>query len=82
MDWICYQQFATDFTKKYNCSDPRQNVKTRLRMFEAIEKMRKSLTMNKEADLDIESLVEDFDMHVHMTRQNYESLIQGVLNEF
>ena len=51
-------------------------------MYEAIEKMRKSMTMNKEADLDIESLVEDYDMHFNVKREEYEGLIQGVIVDF
>ena len=81
MDWIIYQQFAIDFVKKYKCSDPRDNARQRLRMFEAIEKMRKSLTMNKETDLDVESLVDDFDLHVHINRQTFEGMISGVMND-
>ena len=51
-------------------------------MLDAIEKMRKVLTLNKETDLDIESLIDDFDLHMHITRKSFETSIQFVLKDF
>lgn len=39
-----------------------------MRMMDAIEKMRKLLTSNKEADIDVDSLMEEIDFHKHVTR--------------
>ena len=44
-------------------------------MLDAIEKMRKLLTGNKEADVNCESLMEDEDLKQHFTREEFEELI-------
>ena len=49
IDYLLFDLFAADFKSKYDC-DPRKAVKPRLRLLDAIEKTRKLLTGNKEAD--------------------------------
>jgi molecular chaperone DnaK (HSP70) len=44
-------------------------------MLDGIEKMRKLLTSNKEADLNCESLMEDEDFHRTFKREELEELI-------
>jgi len=41
-------------------------------MLDAIEKMRKLLTSNKEADLTLDSLMDDIDFSMHFTREQFE----------
>jgi len=53
-----------------------------MRMLDAIEKMRKLLSMNKEADLNIDSLMEDEDFHQHFKRSELEELIIPFLERF
>lgn len=48
-------------------------------MLDGIEKMRKLLTSNKEADLNCESLMEDEDFHRTFKREELEELIQPVI---
>jgi heat shock protein 4 len=57
---LLFQKFSDEFEKKYGC-DPRTAVKPRLRMLDSIEKMRKLLTLNKESEINCESLMEDED---------------------
>ena len=52
---------AEEFYKKYQC-DPRDSPRARLRLLDAIEKVRKLLTANKEADVSCEALMEDEDL--------------------
>ena len=73
--------FGGQFNKKYGC-DPRTNIRARLRLLDAIEKMRKLLTGNKEADINCESLLEDEDLKQHFTRDQFEELIQPFLEKF
>ena len=53
-------------------------------MLDAIEKLRKRLTANKEADLEVESLMEDRDFKRHMKREEFEKtaapIIQSLIN--
>lgn len=53
-------------------------------MLDAIEKLRKRLTANKEADLEVESLMEDRDFKRHMKREEFEKtatpIIQALVN--
>jgi len=58
IDFLLFDIFAAEFAKKYGC-DPREDKRCRLRMLDAIEKMRKLLTANKEAEISCESLMED-----------------------
>lgn len=57
-------------------------MRARLRLLDAIEKMRKLLTGNKEADINCESLLEDEDLKQHFTREEFESLIEAFVKDF
>ena len=51
-------------------------------MLDSIEKMRKLLTSNKEADINCDSLLEDIDFHKHFKRTDLEELITPFLERF
>lgn len=53
-----------------------------MRMLDAIEKMRKLLSLNKEADLNIDALMEDEDFHQHFKRSDLEELITPFIERF
>lgn len=81
IDYLLFELFSAEFDKKHKC-DPRENPKARLRMLDSIEKMRKLLTGNKDADLHCDSLLEDIDFHKHFTREDLESLIGPFIERF
>lgn len=62
MDSMVLEKYGKEFYEKFN-ADPRKIPKCRLRMFDAIEKMRKMLSSNKETSLNMECLLEDEDIH-------------------
>ena len=62
------------FQSKFDL-DPRGSPKCRLRMLDVIEKGRKILSGNQEADFTLECLMEDEDLSEHISRQEFESLI-------
>ncbi len=62
IDNLLVDLLGADFAKKVG-SDPRKNVRARLRMLDVIEKQRKILSSNKEATIHLESLLEDEDLH-------------------
>lgn len=57
-----------------------KNEKAKLRMLDTIEKVRKTLSANSEANLGIESLMEDEDMNYNIKRTELEELITPMLN--
>lgn len=81
IDYILMQELGKHFEKKYGC-DPRENVRCRLRMLEGIEKMRKILSSNSEASVNLESLMEDEDLNKTIKRQELEELIDPVISNF
>ena len=51
-------------------------------MLDAIEKMRKLLSGNKETDINVDSLMEDEDFQRHVKREEFETLIDAFMREF
>ena len=66
------------FKNKYG-SDPMKNHKCRIRMNDAIMKTRKILTANREAALNVESLLDDEDLGYNLTRDEFEKIIEPIL---
>ena len=81
IDLLLFELLGGEFAKEYGC-DPRKNVRCRLRLLDAIEKLRKLLTGNKEADINCEALMEDEDLHRHIKREEFEELIGPFIGEF
>lgn len=67
IDIQLFDLFANEFERKTGC-DPRENPRARLRMLDGIEKMRKLLSGNKEAEINLECLMDDTDFRKLMTR--------------
>jgi molecular chaperone DnaK (HSP70) len=76
MDYILMDKFGGEFNDKFG-ADPRKVPKCRLRMLEAIEKLRKILSGNQETNLSIECLLEDEDIVAHITRDTFEEMTAG-----
>ena len=49
-------------------------------MLDAIEKMRKILSGNSEAECNCEYLVEDYDLNEMLSREQFEKISEPVLN--
>ena len=75
------EHFGAKFNKKHKC-DILSKPKLRLRLIEAIAKMRKILTSNKEAELSIESLYDDEDLFEHMSRDEFLKIIEPFTQRF
>lgn len=73
--------FSDVFQKKYGL-EPIKSVKIRLRMMDAISKTRKILTVNKEATISIESLMDDEDLYHSLTRDEFEKIIAPTIENF
>lgn len=75
-------KFFSDIFYKKHGSEPIKSNKIRLRMSDAISKTRKILTVNKEANLSIESLMDDEDLSHHLSRDEFEKIIAPTLEKF
>jgi heat shock protein 4 len=81
IDYQLFELLGGEFAKKFGC-DPRKNVRCRLRLLDSIEKVRKLLTSNKEADVFCEALMEDEDLFRSIKRDDLEELIRPFINDF
>lgn len=81
IDLQLFELLGGEFAKKYGC-DPRGNIRCRLRLLDSIEKVRKLLTANKEADVHCESLMEDEDLHRNIKRDDLEELVAPFIVSF
>ena len=77
-DKALVEHFATEFKEKYKI-DIKSNGKAMVRVHAAAEKMKKILSANLQAPLNIESLMNDVDVHAMMKREELEALVEPLL---
>ena len=73
----CCEKFNTD-----NGIDISKNDKTKLRLLAPITKARKTLTVNKDAQISVDSLSDDIDFSLLLTKENFEKLIEDKVSLF
>lgn len=71
IDDLVLNLLADEFVKKFG-SDPRKNVKCRLRMLDFIEKARKILSANVDTIINIDALLDDEDLVKPVKRAEFE----------
>ena len=79
IDQALVNHFAEQFKTKYKI-DVLSNPKATFRLAAGCDKVKKVLSANAEAPLNVESIMNDIDASSKMTREEYESLIAGVLD--
>jgi len=79
IDYALVQHFAEEFKTKYKI-DVLSNPKATFRLYAAAEKLKKVLSANAEAPINVESIMNDVDTSSKLTRDQYEQLISGVLD--
>jgi heat shock protein 4 len=79
IDYALIQYFAAEFNAKYHI-DVLSNPKATFRLLVGCEKLKKILSANHEAPLNVESLMNDIDASSKLNRETYEQLISGVLD--
>ena len=77
-DKALVDHFAKEFKEKYKI-DIKTNPKALVRVAAAAEKMKKILSANAQAPINIESLMNDVDVHGMMKREELEELLQPLL---
>jgi heat shock protein 4 len=78
-DKALVDHFAAEFKEKYKI-DIKTNGKAMVRVAAAAEKLKKILSANLQAPLNIESLMNDVDVHTMMKREELEALVEPLLN--
>ena len=79
LDKALVKHFAKEWQEKYKI-DVFSNPKAVVRVTAAAEKMKKILSANLQAPMNIESLMNDIDVHGVMKRDELEELLQPLLN--
>ena len=75
-------KYCCDKFNKDNNIDISKNNKIKLRLLKPIEKARKTLTVNKDAQISVDSLSDDIDFSLILTREEYEKIISDKVELF
>ncbi len=81
LDLNLYDYYYNSFNSKNNV-DLGESPKSSYRLFTALEKLRKHLTSNIEAGLNIECLYQDYDLFENLKRDRFEQLNSSVFQKF
>ncbi|KAK0505321.1 heat shock protein 70 family [Armillaria luteobubalina] len=79
IDYALVKHFSEEFKGKYKI-DVLSNPKGTFRLAAGCERLKKVLSANAEAPLNIESIMNDIDASSKLTREEYENLIASVLD--
>ncbi|KAK5653861.1 hypothetical protein OQA88_7785 [Cercophora sp. LCS_1] len=79
-DKALVDHLAKEFHGKYKI-DINSNPKALTRVHAATEKLKKILSANQQAPLNIESLMNDIDVRAMVTRQEFEAMVEPLLNK-
>lgn len=79
IDYALLQHFAAEFKEKYRI-DVLSSQKATFRLAVGCERLKKILSANSEAPLNVESIMNDIDASSKLSRDHYEALIAPVLD--
>ncbi|KAL7281832.1 hypothetical protein ACG7TL_005155 [Trametes sanguinea] len=79
IDYALLRHFAEEFKEKYKI-DVMSNPKAQFRLAAGCDRIKKVLSANAEAPLNVESIMNDVDATSRLTREEYEELIAPVLD--
>lgn len=79
MDRELIDHFAKEFKEKYKI-DIHENRKAYFRLAAAVEKVKKILSANSQAPLNVESIMNDIDASSMLKREEFEELIKDMLD--
>ena len=80
-DYLIAEKLAYEFQKRHGL-DPFDSPKAKIGLINAINKARKTLTVNKEVSISIDSLMDGNDLVYNLTRENFEEIISPILEKF
>ena len=74
-DWLLMEKISQEFMTKYNLN-PIEYPKAFISMQEAVERCRKMLSASNSARINIENLLNNKDIDIELTREEFEKLVQ------
>ena len=80
-DYLIAEELSYGFQKRYGI-DPLDSPKAKISLMNAINKCRKTLTVNKEVTISVDSLMEGNDLVYNLNRENFEKIISPILQKF
>ena len=80
-DYLIAEKLSEDFEKKFG-SNPMEAPKCKIRLIDTITKVRKSLTVNKEITISVDSLMDGEDLVYNLSRDEFEKIIDPVVKKF
>ena len=78
IDWASYQFYCDMFEKDSGLS-PLDSKKATLKLLDAIQKQRTILSSNAEASVNLEYLMEDYDLNHTMKREKFDEIAAPVV---
>ena len=81
LDYLIAEKISYEFQKKTGI-DLLDNPKAKISLINTINKIRKTLTVNKEGTISIDEIVKGEDLFYNLTRENMENIITPVLQKF
>lgn len=84
IDKVLFDHVAADFKERYGSKgvDVSQSARAALRLSNEIEKVKKILSINPEAPLNVECLMNDVDCSTKLTRDTLEELSASIFDRF
>jgi len=80
-DMVLFKEYAKRFDAKENI-DLFTYPKSKMRLIDACEKQRKTLSANADAPINVEYLAEEVDFSAFMTRDEFEKLTAPLFERF
>lgn len=77
-DELLYDHFAAEFKTKYKI-DVNENMKAKFRLLTSCEKLKMVLSAAPQAPLNIECLMNDIDVRSALTKEDFEKMIEPLL---
>ena len=80
-DYLIAEKVGYEFQKRYG-NDPLDSPKAKISLINNINKMRKTLTVNKDVTINVDSIMDGHDISYNLTRENFEKIIFPILQKF
>ena len=81
LDYLIAEKISYEFQKKTGI-DILDNPKAKISLINTVNKIRKTLTVNKEGTISIDEIVKGEDLVYNLTRENMETMVAPVLEKF
>ena len=81
LDFLIAEKTSYEFQKKYGI-DPLDSPKAKISLMNIINKVRKTLTVNKEGTISVDEIFKGKDLTYNLTREKMEEMINPVLLKF